>query len=205
MKEYLSGTCFTAIAEADTDGDGEISLAEALDVAHDYFDTDDVSKEQAICVVEEYGFDPCNAAIAEADTDEDGEISAAEVRDAVDRYFDSDDAPMESVICVVGEYLSQLRQLRLRLASRCLYRRLRRAGIRDARLEPPVPRRFPTLRRGKKRVTEGVAERSTYPAVTANHGPLGPSQGICDARIFGDHDSGRRRPFASRLAGRVRL
>ena len=46
--------CIAAIAKADTDGDGDISHAEAIAVVNHYFDTDGAPKEPVICVVEEY-------------------------------------------------------------------------------------------------------------------------------------------------------
>jgi hypothetical protein len=70
--------CIAAIAEADTDGDGEISLDEALDVVSHYFDTDGAPKEPVICVVQKHLSGQCISAIAEADTGGDREISLDE-------------------------------------------------------------------------------------------------------------------------------
>ena len=106
--------CIAAIAEADTDGDGEISLDEAIAVVNHYFDTDGAPKEPVTCVVEEYlsrpniQFDPCIAAISEANTDGDGEIGHAEVIAVVNHYFGTEDGATEPVICIVEEYLSGL-------------------------------------------------------------------------------------------------
>ena len=46
--------CIAAIAEADTDGDAEISHAEAIAVVSHYFDTEGAPQEPVICVLEEY-------------------------------------------------------------------------------------------------------------------------------------------------------
>ena len=46
--------CIAAIAEADTDGDGDISHAEAIAVVNHYFDTEGAPQEPVICVLEEY-------------------------------------------------------------------------------------------------------------------------------------------------------
>ncbi len=96
--------CESAVAEADTDDDGEISEAEALVVLRNYFATAGASKEPVLCVLNEYFSNSCNTAVSDADTDGDGEISTLEAAVVANLYFDTVGAPKEPVICVLKQY-----------------------------------------------------------------------------------------------------